>query len=236
MSPVRDTALAALVPVERLLRDADPAHVPDLLEVRAELEGIAGRTVTRGRAARFLGLTQTSIDRWIADGAIPSVLDPAGRTVVPTRELVRLRLEVDAEREAGSRRPLGRVVRRRRAAAAAVPIEGLIRDVDAVPVGHRQAEVADLLVHRLIARRLSPREIAVARWQLERAHAAGELHSHWHAAWREVLDGGEERVREVLTADAPEAASLRQTSPFKGRLGHEERRRAFAVLRERVSA
>ncbi len=236
METARDTALAALVPVERLLRGAAPEEVPDLLETRAALEAIAGRTVTRGRAARFLGITQTSVDRWIGDGAIPTVIDPSGRATVPTRELVRLRVDVDAERAAGSRRPLGRVVRRRREAAAAVPIHDLLADLDASPVGHRRAEAADILVHRLIARGLTARDIEVARWQLERAHAAGDLHPHWHAAWREVFDGGEDRIRQVLTADSPEAASLRQTSPFKGRLGHEERRRMFALLRDRVQA
>lgn len=235
MPPDRDIALAALVPVERLLRQAEPAEVPDLLEARAGLEAIAGRTATRGRAARFLALTQTSIDRWIEDGAVPTVLDPSGRTMVPTRELVRLRVDVDVERAAGFRRPLGRVVRRRRAAAAAIPLDDLLADLAAPFVGHRQAEAADLVVHRLIERDLTRRDIAIARWQLERARAAGDVHPHWHAAWREVLDGGEARVREALTADSPEAASLRQTSPFKGRLGHEERRRAFEVLRERVT-
>lgn len=234
MTCVRDSALAGLVPVERLLRGAAPTDIPDLLETRVVLEAIAGNTVTRGRAGRFLGITQTSVDRWIKEGAIPTVIDPSGRVMVPTREAVRLRVEVEEAREAGSRRPLGRAVRRRREAAAAVPVRDLLTDLDGPLAGHRQAEVADLLMHRLIARALTARDIEVARWQLERSHATGDLHPYWHAAWREILAGGEERVLEVLTEDSPEAASLRQTSPFKGLLGHEERRRAVEVLRLHV--
>jgi hypothetical protein len=236
MPSTRDSALEALVPVERMLRRAEPAAVDDLLELRARLEAIAGRTVTRGRAARFLGLTQTSIDRWIDDGAVPTVPERTGRTMVPTRELVRLRVEMDAERVAGSQRPLSRVVRRRRAAAAEIAMADLVPKPMTSPSGHRRAEVGDLLIHRLIERGLTPLDIAIARWQLDRALEAGDLHPQWHAAWREVLDGGEKRVRTVLSEDSAEAASLRQTSPFKGRLGHEERRRAFAVLKELTTA
>ena len=232
----RDTALHALVSVERLLRRADPDAVPDLLELRAALESTAGRTVTRGRAARLLALTQTSVDRWIVDGAIPTVTDVDGRTMVPTRELIRLRVEMDEERRRGVQRPLGVVVRQRRAAASALPIAELLPAASESDRGHRQAEIADLAVHRLIVRGLTPLQIAIARWQLEQAHESGRLHPSWYAAWQSVFDSGADRVREVLTEDSPAAASLRQTSPFKGQLGHEDRRRLFAVLQEGVTA
>jgi hypothetical protein len=42
--------------------------------------------------------------------------------------------------------------------------------------------------------------------------------------WRAVLDRGPEAVMEVLTSTAPDAAELRQNSPFAGVLPDEERR------------
>ena len=191
----RDTALHALLPVERLLRHADPAAVSDLLELRVALESTAGRTVTRGRAARFLALTQTSVDRWIADGAIPTVIDIDGKTMVPTRELVRLRVEMDAARWQGAQRPLGVVVRQRRERAKAVPLGEIAPPellAELASTGHRRAEVVDLAVHRLLARDLDER-------------APTELCAS-------------------ITADTVEAARLRQTSPFKGLVAHEDRR------------
>ena len=232
----RDTALHALVPVERLLRRAEPDAVPDLLELRAALELTAGRTVTRGRAARFLALTQTSIDRWIVDGAIPTVIDIDGKTMVPTRELVRLRVEMDDARRQGAQRPLSVVVRQRKESATSLPVETFIVPTGEAQHGHRPAEISDLAVHRLIAHGLTPLEIAIAEWQLEAARAEGRLHPSWYAAWREVFDAGEVRIREVLAEDSSDAASLRQTSPFKGQARHEDRRRLFDALDERRAA
>lgn len=233
MSSARDTALEALVPVERLVRGADPEAVADLLETRRGLEAIAGRTVTRGRAARFLGVTQTTVDRWIEDGGVPTVLDPGGRIAVPTRELVRLRVEADDERRRGAQRPLGAVIRRRRQAAAALPFTAIapprLRD-DLRSTGHRRAEVVDLAVHRLIAGDLTAREVAIARWQLERSAADGLTHPRWAERWRGLLGRSVDDVRDAITADSAEAARLRQTSPFKGLAGHEERRALLAAL------
>ena len=223
----RDTALHALLPVERLLRHADPAAVPDLLELRVALESTAGRTVTRGRAARFLALTQTSVDRWIADGAIPTVIDIDGKTMVPTRELVRLRVEMDAARWQGAQRPLGVVVRQRRERAKAVPLGEIAPPellAELASTGHRRAEVVDLAVHRLLARDLDERAIAIARWQLEAAAQDGVLHAVWAERWRTLLERAPTELCASITADTVEAARLRQTSPFKGLVAHEDRR------------
>ena len=223
----RDTALHALLPVERLLRHADPAAVPDLLELRVALESTAGRTITRGRAARFLALTQTSVDRWIADGAIPTVIDIDGKTMVPTRELVRLRVEMDAARWQGAQRPLGVVVRQRRERAKAVPLGEIAPPellAELASTGHRRAEVVDLAVHRLLARDLDERAIAIARWQLEAAAQDGVLHAVWAERWRTLLERAPTELCASITADTVEAARLRQTSPFKGLVAHEDRR------------
>ncbi|MEI6137599.1 MAG: hypothetical protein WCQ48_09365 [Chloroflexota bacterium] len=229
----RDTALHALVSVERLLRRADPAAVPDLLEVRAAFESTAGRTVTRGRAARLLALSQTSVDRWIVDGAIPTVTDVDGRTMVPTRELIRLRVEMDEERRRGIQRPLGVVVRRRREAAASLPLDeiapSLLRAEIASP-GHRRAEVIDLVMHRLLARELSERDLEVARWQLDQSETTGLMDRVWAERWRVLLGQTIDAVRGDLVADTAAAARLRQSSPFKGLLRYEDRRALLVAL------
>ncbi len=231
----RDTALHALVPVERLLRRAEPDDVPDLLDVRAALESTAGRTVTRGRAARFLALTQTSIDRWIADGAIPTVLDIDGKTMVPTRELVRLRVEMDDARRQGAQRPLSVVVRRRRDRAQQLSFGEIAPPdllADLTSPGHRRAEVVDLAVHRLLLQDLDERAIAIARWQLEAAADDGVLHAVWAERWRALLDLVPRELSAVIAADTAEGARLRQTSPFKGLVPHEDRRALMRHLAE----
>lgn len=231
----RDTALHALVPVERLLRRAEPDDVPDLLDVRAALESTAGRTVTRGRAARFLALTQTSIDRWIADGAIPTVLDIDGKTMVPTRELVRLRVETDDARRQGAQRPLSVVVRRRRDRAQQLSFGEIAPPdllADLTSPGHRRAEVVDLAVHRLLLQDLDERAIAIARWQLEAAADDGVLHAVWAERWRALLDLVPRELSAVIAADTAEGARLRQTSPFKGLVPHEDRRALMRHLAE----
>lgn len=229
----RDTALHALVSVERLLRRADPDAVPDLLELRAALESTAGRTVTRGRAARLLALTQTSVDRWIVDGAIPTVIDIDGRTMVPTRELIRLRVEMDEERRRGAQRPLSVVVRQRREAARSLPLAeiapSLLRAEIASP-GHRRAEVIDLVMHRLLAHELSERDLEVARWQLDQSEATGLVDRVWAERWRVLLGQTIDAVRGDLVADTAAAARLRQSSPFKGLLRYEDRRALLVTL------
>ena len=229
----RDTALHALVSVERLLRRADLDTVPDLLQLRAALESTAGRTVTRGRAARFLALTQTSVDRWIVDGAIPTVTDVDGRTMVPTRELIRLRVEMDEERRRGAQRPLGVVVRQRRTAAGSLPfdeIAPLFLRAEIASRGHRRAEVIDLVMHRLLARELTERDLEIARWQLDQAETTGLVDRVWAERWRILLGQTLAAVKSNLIADTVDAARLRQSSPFKGLLRYEDRRALLVAL------
>ena len=90
--------------------------------------------------------------------------------------------------------------------------------------GHRRAEVVDLAVHRLLARDLDERAIAIARWQLEAAAQDGVLHAVWAERWRTLLERAPTELCASITADTVEAARLRQTSPFKGLVAHEDRR------------
>ena len=147
--------------------------------------------------------------------------------MVPTRELVRLRVEMDAARWQGAQRPLGVVVRQRRERAKAVPLGEIAPPellAELASTGHRRAEVVDLAVHRLLARDLDERAIAIARWQLEAAAQDGVRQAVWAERWRTLLERAPTELCASITADTVEAARLRQTSPFKGLVAHEDRR------------
>jgi hypothetical protein len=57
---------------------------------------------------------------------------------------------------------------------------------------------------------------------------SGTMAGHWLGLWRTALDAGPDQVLSVLVADTPQAAEMRQNSPFTGILSSDER---VAVLR-----
>jgi len=65
-----------------------------------------------------------------------------------------------------------------------------------------------------------------ARKNLERFSEihAGSSAAPWLKEWQVILDEGPEAVMETLTSSAPDAADLRQNSPFPGVLPERERR------------
>jgi len=98
-------------------------------------------------------------------------------------------------------------------------------------------EMRSLWLNRAVAARVARDPSGVlmrARDNLdrfERIHE-GTSASQWLERWRRVLDAGPEAVMQVLTSAAPDAAELRQNSPFAGVLPDDERR---AVLDSFVS-
>src|SRR5680860_925043 len=86
-----------------------------IASVRSHLEDELGRTVPRSVAARAVGVSQPALDKWIARGDIPTVLSPAGRSVVPVREVTDLieALEKRRELDAAAPYPLSSVLRER---------------------------------------------------------------------------------------------------------------------------
>ena len=54
-------------------------------------------------------------------------------------------------------------------------------------------------------------------------HARGSVH-RWLEEWERIIDQGPESVMRTLTANTPQAADLRQNSPFPGVLSEAERR------------
>ncbi len=92
---------------EDLLRDAlqlrraedDSAQGTNIAMVRSHLEAELGRVVPRSVAARFLGISQPALDKWIARGDISTVLSPVGRRMVPVREVIDLAEALGERRE-----------------------------------------------------------------------------------------------------------------------------------------
>jgi hypothetical protein len=86
-----------------------------------------------------------------------------------------------------------------------------------------------LWLNRAVASRVAQDPVGVlahARRNLDRFAKIHEGSSvvTWLERWRRVLDSGPEAVMQVLTSTAPEAAELRQNSPFAGVLPAAERR------------
>jgi excisionase family DNA binding protein len=84
-------------------------------------------------------------------------------------------------------------------------------------------------LHAAIAGRLVAEPdlvLARARANLDRFSAihAGTMAAHWLGLWRDALDSGPDQVLTALVSETPQAAEMRQNSPFSGILPPEERR------------
>jgi hypothetical protein len=104
----------------------------DIAAVRANLERMAGPTVTRAVAARLLGVSQTALDRWVAAGDVPVLVTPTGRHELPLRWLVES-IEAIRERRLShpdDRHPLGSVLRARRSDAQRLDTSTLLERAD----------------------------------------------------------------------------------------------------------
>lgn len=93
-------------------------------------------------------------------------------------------------------------------------------------------ELRSLWFNRAVAARIArdpDRALKRARANLARLQAvhAGGSAIHWVKRWDEVLAKGPEVVMETLTSLSPDAAELRQNSPFPGVVPESERRRVL---------
>lgn len=90
-------------------------------------------------------------------------------------------------------------------------------------------EMRSLWLNRAVAARVAQDPGSVlsrARRNLdrfERVHEGSTVMT-WLKRWHRLIDAGPEAVMEVLTSTAPEAAELRQNSPFTGVLPQHERK------------
>jgi excisionase family DNA binding protein len=77
------------------------------------------------------------------------------------------------------------------------------------------------------------RVLGRARENLQRFSAvhAGTMAQHWLGLWQAVLESGPDQVLSVLVSDSPQAAEMRQNSPFTGILTADERRTVLESFR-----
>lgn len=199
----------------------------DVAPVRRDLESRLGPTLSRSRAARVLGVSQTALDRWVAARQIPVVLTPQGRREVPRQFVIELRESIDELlRKGAHRHVLAAALAERRKAAEGPggwPPPG--KQQLASARGHGTAERRSLAFHAVIADRLDESMLEDARERVERLTGEGHLHPRYAERWREILARPVAEVASAIVADSQDARDLRQNSPFAGILNEQERRR-----------
>jgi DNA-binding transcriptional MerR regulator len=205
---------------------------PDVAPVRRDLESRLGATLSRSRAARILGVSQTALDRWVAAGQIPVVLTPHGRREVPSRFVVELREAIDALLKKGvHRHVLAAALAERRDAAKELGGERIASGRRGSVRGHGTAERRSCVYHSVVADRLSERMLEDARENVERLVAGGHIREGYAERWRSLLARPVAEVASAISANSQDARDLRQNSPFAGVLNEQERRRIIETTR-----
>jgi hypothetical protein len=211
-----------------------PAAAHDVSPVRRDLEARLGPTLSRSRAARILGVSQTALDRWVAVGRIPVVLTPTGRTEVPCQFVIEVREAIDGlERRGKAHRLLAAALEERRRDAERVVPDPLPQGAASprLPQGHLTAERRALAYHREVAARLNEQIVDEARERIDRLAADRRLHPRYADRWRQLLSRPLPDIAQAISADDDEGRDLRQNGPFAGVLNEEERRRIIAAIR-----
>ncbi len=220
--------------IVRLRRAGRVAEVADdVATVRRVLESRVGPTLSRSRASRILGVSQTALDRWVEAGRVPIVVTPRGRREVPLQFVVELLEEIGRLKDRGlTRRPLAAALGERRDAAARIAAGSASKDRGKrLPRGHRTAERRSLAYHQAVAGRLDRGAIAEARARVDRLADEGHLHPRYVDLWREILALPRKAIAERIVQDSQEGRDLRQNSPFAGVLNEQERRRIIETVR-----
>ncbi len=205
-----------------------PGAAEDVRPVRRELEARLGSTLTRSRAARILGVSQTALDRWVEAGQVPVVVTPRGRREVPRQFVVELREAIDGLLAEGRHRHLlGAALAARREAAAGVGGEASssASSRPAPATGHRTAERRARAYHAVVADRLDEAAIDEARARIEQLAAGGHVDPRYADLWRDLLARPRDEIARAIVAESQVARDLRQNSPFSGVLNEQERRR-----------
>lgn len=210
----------------------------DIAAVRRDLEAELGPTLSRSRAARMLGVSQTALDRWVASGHVPTVVTPRGRREVPARAVIDLIEEV--ERRGGEERhPLSAILRTRELAAERLrarlaeseQLSGGASPVGHVPPSdHGTAERRALAFHHVIAERLDESLVAAACERLEGLREHGHIDPRYAERWEAILVLPIPELAAAIVEDSEEARDLRQNTPFAGSLDELERRQIVELV------
>lgn len=209
-----------------------PRAAEDVAPVRRQLESQLGPTLSRSRASRILGVSQTALDRWVGAGQLPVVITPKGRREVPRQVVIELRESIDRLTSEGTtRHPLAMALSERREGVARDgPLSGE-PDRGPLPRGHETADRRALAYHRAIADHLDERMVTAAREQLDRLATEGRLHPRYAERWRKILVQPIDRIAAAITRDDQAARDLRQNTPFAGALNEHERRHIIETIR-----
>lgn len=230
MAKVNET-MALVDSIVRLRRaERVPEAADDVAPVRRSLERRVGPTLSRSRAARVLGVSQTALDRWVESERIPVVIGPTGRREVPRQVVVEVREAVDRIVEEGTaRRPLAAALAGRDPGSGGPSRR--FADDGAPPDGHRTAGRRGLAYHQAIAERLDERLVADASDRVDVLEEGGHLDSRHASAWREILARPIAAIADTIVANTETGHDLRQSSPFAGVLNEHERRRIIETVR-----
>jgi hypothetical protein len=200
----------------------------DISAVRIDLEESLGETVSPAFAGRALGVSHTSLSRWIESGDVPSVLAPSGRKAIPVASLAGLYEAVERERAMGARHALEAVFRTERERARNLRPARLVDALDAGGDPHLAAELRNRVMHGEVAYGYPGLSRAVADEALaliRRWRSLGRIADRYADAWEEILERPIADIRKALLADTPWGRDLRQNSPFAGLLSEAERLR-----------
>lgn len=209
----------------------------DIAAVRADLEAMAGATVSRAMAARTLGVSQTALERWIATGDIGLLVAPNGRWEVSLRSLIELLGAVQERRieSPQDRHPLSSVLRTRREAAEHVRISSLLKGAEPRHPrgsGHRGAELRALAYHRAVAQRLDKETVRDAHERLARWSSQKRIDPRNAQKWETILEEPISQIAKLIGSDNEHMRELRQSSPFAGTLNEPERKRVLAAVEQ----
>lgn len=197
-----------------------PGH-RDIPIVRGSLEQELGGTVSIRLAASVLGVSHTTLRRWIARGDLPWVLTPTGRHELPVRVVLDLADTLESVEGGGHR--IESVIARQREQAK------LIRVSARRGAGHERPAARGLAYHQAIAGKLTRELVNSARHRLWIWQDRGAIDPRYGERWEQILALPVGQIREVIVAESEDGRELRQNSPFAGELSEPERRE---VLRQ----
>lgn len=224
----KERVVDGIVRLRRLAAELGDHERAEIDPVIALLEDAAGETLSQSEVARLLGVSHTTIGRWIKKGEIPIVPTPRGRKEIAVEQAVRLLRSVDALTETPREEALARVIHDQRDRARSLDVRALLpARLFKNTKGHRKAELRSLAYHRAVAQRLNEQVVRDARHRLSRWERDARVHPTWAGEWRRVLAMPEPRIARVLCSDSERSRALRQSSPFAGVLSEQERRRVI---------
>ncbi len=228
----RERVIESISRLRKIASELDDDGRAELNPVISMLEDAAGPTVSRSEAGRLLGVSHTTIGRWIEKGDIPTVPTMRGRHEIAVGQAIRLLESVESLSGESRNHALAQVIRDQRRHAADLDVRTLLPSRRGHIAGHRKAELRSLAYHRAVAQRLDKRIIADAEHRLDRWQREGRIHPKWAEKWRRVLAKSEPQIARVLSSNSEHSRSLRQSSPFAGVLTEHERRRVLEGVEE----